>query len=372
LGEIQQRDASLQASEQRFRTLADTIPQLAWMSDAEGATLWFNQRWYDYTGTNPEQQTGWGWQSSIDPRSLPEVLSQWSNSLRTGKRFEMVYALRARDGSFRDFLAIALPVRSPEGVVEHWFGTNTDITRQRQAEEALRRSEKLAATGRLAASVAHEINNPLAAVTNLLYLACTHPDKAALYASRAATEVDRIAEITKTTLGFYRDTSVPSYVDLADVIRSVLALFQRKLQARGLTVTQRLAPGAVIIGWSGEIRQIFTNLIANAIEACSDHATLAIKVSSAHGWANSDGAGVLVSILDHGCGIAASALPKIFEPFYTTKQDVGTGLGLWLTQNLVKKHGGSIRVRSWTSPTQRGTVFSVFLPAAKARHQEAN
>lgn len=179
--EIQTRDSALQESEQQFRTLADSIPQLAWMADDQGNRFWYNRRWFEYTGTSHDQMVGWGWTSVHDPQILPQVLERWRHSVATGEPFEMIFPLRGADGLYRQFLTLALPVRDTHGTIVRWFGSNTDMTEQRRSEEALRQTEKLAATGRLAASIAHEINNPLEAVTNLVYLARKQPLNAAKY-----------------------------------------------------------------------------------------------------------------------------------------------------------------------------------------------
>jgi PAS domain S-box-containing protein len=227
LTEIQKRDTALQESERQFRTLADSIPQLAWMAEPDGNLFWYNQRWYRYTGATPEEMLGWGWESVHDPEILPQVREKWRNSIATGQPFEMIFPLRGTDGAFRDFLTLAVPIRDEHGRIVRWFGTNTDITEQRRSQEALRQSEKLAATGRLAASIAHEINNPLEAVTNLVYLARRQPGNLEKYLKLADQELDRIAQITRNTLGFYRDSASPIEVDVSEILQEVLALYGR-------------------------------------------------------------------------------------------------------------------------------------------------
>ncbi len=360
--EIQKRDSALQESEQQFRTLADSIPQLAWMAEANGSLFWYNHRWYEYTGTSPKEMAGWGWQSLHDPARLTEVLAKWRASLATGEPFEMTFPLRGADGTFREFLTLAMPVRDARGKIVRWFGTNTDITEQRRSEEALRRTEKLAATGRLAASIAHEINNPLEAVTNLIYLARKQPSNTRKYLDLAEQELDRIAQITRNTLGFYRDTASPSEVDVSQVLEEVLGLYMRKLNFKKIVLRPDYGNGIKIVGYPGEVRQIFANLIANAIEALSVEGCLTIRVSRARAADNSRRQGVRITFLDNGSGIAPEDRKRIFEPFYTTKKDVGTGLGLWLTLGLVNKHHGSLRLRSSFQPGKTWTAFSVFLP----------
>lgn len=362
LSEIHARDLALQESERQFRSLADSIPQLAWMSDPDGTLLWYNRRWYEYTGTTVEQMAGWGWQAVHDPETLPQVLSNWRAALATGKPFEMIFPLRGADGAYRQFLTLALPVHDVEGRIVRWFGTNTDITEQRRSEVALRQTEKLAATGRLAASIAHEINNPLEAVTNLVYLAQKQPANVQRYLKLADQELDRIAQITKNTLGFYRDSTAPTAVDISQTLQEVLALYARKLQFKRITLRTEYGEGIRIDGYPGEIRQIFANLIANAIEALPDEGCLAIRASKVPAEGAFHREGIRVTFLDNGSGVTHADRKKIFEPFYTTKKDVGTGLGLWLTMDLVKKHRGTLRFRSSVRPGRSWTAFSVFLP----------
>ena len=360
--EIQKRDSALQESERQFRSLADSIPQLAWMGEPNGELFWYNRRWYEFTGTTPQQMLGWGWRSVHDPEKLDAVIDKWKRAIETGEPFEMIFPLRGADGTYRDFLTLASPVRDDKGNVARWFGTNTDITEQRRAEEALRQTEKLAATGRLAASIAHEINNPLEAVINLVYLARKQPENARKYLELADQELERIAQITRNTLGFYRDSSSTKEVDISGVLGEVIALYWRKIQFKKISVRPDYGNGIKIVGFPGEIRQIFANLVANAIEALSAEGSLVIRASRVTLRDGSNRAGVRVTFLDNGTGIAPENRKKIFEPFYTTKKDVGTGLGLWLTLQLVEKHHGSLRVRTSVEPGRSWTVFSVFLP----------
>jgi PAS domain S-box-containing protein len=364
LVEIQKRDSALQESEQQFRSLADSIPQLAWMAEATGDLFWYNHRWYEFTGTTPEQMAGWGWQAVHDPITLPEVLIKWRASLATGEPFEMIFPLRGANGEFRDFLTLAMPVRDAQGQVVRWFGTNTDITEQRRSAEALRQTEKLAATGRLAASIAHEINNPLEAVINLVYLARMQPANVAKYLTLADQELDRIAQITKNTLGFYRDSTSRTDINISQLLQEVLALYNGKLLFKRITVRPEYAQGLHISGFPGEIRQIFANLIANAIEALPTNGLITIR--AARSWLpdGSHRRAIRITFFDNGTGIAPEHRRRIFEPFYTTKKDVGTGLGLWLTLSLVAKHQGVLRMRSNIRPGNSWTIFSLYLPEA--------
>jgi signal transduction histidine kinase len=237
-----------------------------------------------------------------------------------------------------------------------------------RAEEALRRSEKLAATGRLAASIAHEINNPLEAISNAIYLARSSPSsEIPLYLKVADEELARVAQITKQTLGFYRETATPGVVRLSALLDDLLILYSRKLEAKNLTIKKQYRDELEIWGLEGELRQVFANQIANAIYAMPPYGCLTIRIRRSKSWSNGQCPGTAVSLIDNGSGISQESLPKIFDPFFTTKQDVGNGLGLWITHDIVTRHGGSIRARSNAHPGASGTIFTTFLP-----HHEEN
>ena len=231
----------------------------------------------------------------------------------------------------------------------------------RTAQDALRRSEKLAVTGRLAASIAHEVNNPLEAVTNLLYLIRhSNPNPEILqFLNTADQELARVAEITKQTLRFYREQTHPIATDLPALIRAVLVLFTPRFHATGVNVSTEFAPVPKLMAVPGELRQLFVNLTGNALDALRSGGTFFVRLRNVH----SDGtAGVRISIADTGSGIPAEVRSKIFEPFVTTKPETGTGLGLWVASEIVAKHGGTIHMRTSTALGRSGTVFSIFLP----------
>jgi signal transduction histidine kinase len=244
----------------------------------------------------------------------------------------------------------------------------TESAGRLRAEEALRRSEKLAATGRLAASIAHEMNNPLEAISNAIYLARTCPaEESATYLKLADQELARVAQITKRTLGFYRETATPGTVKLSALLDDLLILFHRKFEAKNLSVKRQYRDELEIWGLEGELRQVFANQIVNAIYAMPQNGCLTIRIRRSKSWSNGQSPGTAVSLIDDGSGISQEALPKIFDPFFTTKQDVGNGLGLWITHDIVTRHGGSIRARSNIRPGASGTIFTTFLP-----HHEEN
>lgn len=241
-------------------------------------------------------------------------------------------------------------------------GTVQDITARKTQEATLRQSEKLAATGRLAATIAHEINNPLEAVTNLIYLAKTDaaiPPPIQRLLETADEELARVAQIAQQTLGFYRDTTRPAEIDLTAMLHGIVDLFSRKLEFKHLVCRPQIESGLRIFGLQGEIRQVFSNLLVNAIDA-SEQSEIIIRARSCIVRGNH---GACCTIADRGTGIPASVRERLFSPFITSKHSLGTGLGLWVTRAIVEKHGGSIGYRTRTvHPT--GTVFRVFFPSA--------
>lgn len=236
---------------------------------------------------------------------------------------------------------------------------------QLQAQEVLRESEKLAATGRLAATIAHEINNPLESLTNLLYLIESDQslsDSARQFVSAAAQEVRRTAHITKQMLAFHRQSATPVNISLSEVLDNVVELYAAKIEQGGITIHKQYDTAATVQGYSGEVRQVFANVLGNAIEAIGQRGVIRLHTFASREWSNSRRSGVRVVIADNGVGISPENRKRLFEPFMTTKGERGTGLGLWVSSGIVQKHEGSIRVRSSTRPGRSGTCFSIFLP----------
>jgi signal transduction histidine kinase len=234
-----------------------------------------------------------------------------------------------------------------------------------RAQQALLRSEKLAVTGRLAASIAHEINNPLEAVTNLLYLMrgdLTEEQRKSLLAE-AEHELARVSEITKQTLRFYREPAQPTATNVVSVVDSILKLYESRIRGAGITIDREvLTASAWVLSSPGELRQIVANLVGNAIDAMRRGGRLRIRISN-HGKTHHEGSYLRLTVADTGTGIPPEVLPVIFEPFVTTKGETGTGLGLWVTSEIIKKNGWSIRVRSSRSAGRKsGTAFSILIP----------
>ena len=272
-----------------------------------------------------------------------------------------------RDGRRVRVLLSVSPIRNEMGELVGASAISRDIGQQKRTEEALRRNERLATAGRLTAAIAHEIRNPLEALTNLVYLARRDMGGRDEYLGLAEQEIGRLDAIAQQALGFVREATSPERLDAGKILEEVLQLYLRKLQQNHITVEKRVEEDDVeIFGFPGELRQLFSNLILNAMEAMKDGGRLRLRVVGAHEWSGEQRPGVHVTIADTGTGIQNADLPHIFEPFYTTKKENGTGLGLWLVYGIVQKHTGSIRVASRTAPGKSGTVFMVFLPESPA------
>ena len=249
------------------------------------------------------------------------------------------------------------------------YAIRDQLQQYSQAQEALRKSEKLAVAGRLAASIAHEINNPLESVTNLLFLMRTaSPANYPGYLKQAEQELARVTEITKQTLHFYREPARPGPINVVEVLESVLTLYHPRIASAGVRVQREFADPLPILAAPGELRQIFSNLIINAVDAMRRGGCLLLRVGSECDPVNRAIQGIRISVADNGSGIPAELLHRIFEPFVTTKGETGTGLGLWVTAEIVHKLAGRMRVKSRmaTRPNDSRTirtVFSIFFPA---------
>jgi PAS domain S-box-containing protein len=248
-----------------------------------------------------------------------------------------------------------------------------DITERKKAEQALRQTEKLAAAGRLAASISHEINNPLEAITNLLYLletSKTLDEGDRKYLMMAQSELARVSQIAIQTLRFYRQATKPAETSISELLESVLELYRGRLNQAEITVVRQFQTNGVQMAFGGELRQVFANIVGNALDASRAGGKLVVRVRNGRDPRNG-APGVRVSIADTGHGMNADTLKHIFEPFFTTKGNTGTGLGLWVSQEIVEKHQGRLNVRSSDATDRHGTVFSLFLPSDGVRLSDA-
>jgi PAS domain S-box-containing protein len=349
--------------------LFEAIPQMVWMTDAAGEPEYVNERWRSFTGAelpSGHDSEPFGGVDLIHPEDRERTAETFVNALRTTRPYEMEHRMRRSDGSYRWVVARAQPLIDAVGKVAHWFGTSTDIQERKSTESLLRRTEKLAAAGRLAATVAHEINNPLEAVGNLIYLALHEPGLPPVsrgYLRMANEELRRVGHIVSQTLGFYRDSGTSQAVDLSVLVNDVLALYQRKLDARQIRVTRNME-SVMVEGVAGELRQVIANLLSNALDAMEPYGVLAIEVRPQKDQ-------VRFAISDTGHGIATPLLDRIFEPFFTTKNDAGTGLGLWVSKGIVEKHQGRLDVMSSQKEEDHGTAFVMTLPRRDVMRKSA-
>jgi PAS domain S-box-containing protein len=252
----------------------------------------------------------------------------------------------------------AAPIKDDNGEIVGVVLVFRDVTQQRLAQESARKSEKLAAAGRLAATIAHEINNPLEAVTNLLFLARTTDsfETARQYLISADQELGRVAHITRQTLGFVRANASAAETRISTLLEEVLMVYSGRIRSRQIQVIRDFAQEAPIQAFRGDLVQIFSNLVSNALDAMSPGGTLKLKARPAPG-------GMEFEIQDNGSGIPKSNQQRVFDAFFTTKADVGTGLGLWVVKDLLEKFGGAIEMESCTEPPDQGTRFILFIPS---------
>jgi two-component system sporulation sensor kinase C len=260
------------------------------------------------------------------------------------------------------------PIRSREGELTHFVGIQTDVTARVEFELALRQSEKLAAVGRLASSIGHEINNPLEAVMNLIYITerMDIPPEAKEMLAQADSELRRIKNIASQSLRFYRQSTHAQAIGCGELLETVLSLYQSRIQNAGIAVELRERSKQSIVCMESEIRQVLNNLVANGIDGMQGTGgRLLIRTREATDW-SSDVTGVLITVADTGVGIPQASLREIYKAFFSTKGIMGTGLGLWISSEIVTRHHGRLRVRSRSDITRSGTVFQLFLPSQGA------
>ena len=289
----------------------------------------------------------------------------WAKLMRQEDIYDYPAELRCKDGSIKQV------VIHSNGLWENGKFVHTrcfvrDVTEQKRLEQVLRAAEKQAAMGRVAAGIAHEINNPLETVTNVFYLLRDHPslDADARELARIANEeMERVRHIARQTLAFCRDSESPVTVSLRLILDDVLEAFRRQVRTNRVTLERRISADGLVVAFSVELRQIFINLIANALQAMSEGGTLRVSLRQGSEWAaGAARTGVRVNITDTGNGIPAKHRHRIFEPFFTTKAEKGTGLGLWVSRGIVQKLDGTIRFRCTKWRGQTLTSFAVFIP----------
>ena len=297
---------------------------------------------------------------------LPDVRGQLE-AVAGGKAFMGVTAqgeLANNPGVLRQWQSDYLPVRSPDGEIIFIAAATIETTQQKKVEAALIQSEKLAVVGRLAATIAHELNNPLESVTNLLYLAKTSQEKSEIdeYLDTAERELRRASAITSQTLRFYKQSTNALTLTGEDLFSSVLSIYQGRLLNSNVTIHKRMRAQKPVEVFDGEIRQVLNNLVGNAIDALHpDGGRIHLRSREGTDW-RSGSKGLTLTVGDTGPGMTHETQKRVFEPFYTTKGLGGTGLGLWVSKQIMDRHRGFLKVRSSQRRGVSGTVFTVFLP----------
>ncbi|MDB6140279.1 MAG: multi-sensor hybrid histidine kinase [Verrucomicrobiaceae bacterium] len=382
--EQRELQSKLERSEAHFRQLANSIPQLAWMARPDGGLFWYNERWYDYTGTTPEEMTGWGWQSVHDPEVLPEVLSNWTSCIERGQPFDMTFPLKGADGIFRPFLTRSMPFRDETGAVALWFGTNTDISEQRrlvQEREELLASERAARStaehanrmkDEFLATLSHELRSPLNAIfgwTQILRESDGDPATLAEGIEVIDRNVRVQTQLIEDLLDMSRIISGKLRLDVQQVnpgpcIAAAIETVNHAAEIKGIRVARIIDPLAgPVSGDPGRIQQIVWNLLSNAIKFTPRGGRVQVRLERVNSHLE-------ISVEDNGQGIEPEFLPHVFDRFRQadaaiTRKHGGLGLGLAIVKQLVELHGGTIRVKS--AGEGQGTTFTVHLPLKVVR-----
>ena len=369
IAEITQRSEEFHDSQQWFQTTLESIGDAVIACDLDGLVTFMN--------AVSEKLTGW---TLDDARGKPletifriiheETRKPVENPVARVRRLRKVIGLAnhtmliARDGRELVIDDSAAPIVNGEGRMIGVVLVFRDVTEERHMQSSLIASEKLAVAGRLAASIAHEIHNPLDSVANLHYLLDQEadPDKRAEYLRLAQQELGRTMQISRTMLSLYREPKAPIEIQLRELIDGVLLLLDRRLKNQAIRLRSEIADSLTVEGFPAELRQVFTNLIVNAMDASGPKGLIRIRVQRAEAG-ELRGAGALIEIADSGPGIPPEEVSRLFQPFVTTKGANGTGLGLWVSMGIVQKHGGSIHIAPSEDPELPGACIRVFLPA---------
>ena len=375
-------ELAVRESEERFRTMANSMSQLAWIARADGFIYWYNQRWYDYTGTTPEQMEGWGWQSVHDPAVLPEVMVNWTGAIAAGKPFEMEFPLRGADGQFRTFLTRSQPLKDSEGRVVQWFGTNTDVEALKQAEEKVRllnaeleqrvreRTAQLEMANQeleaFSYSVSHDLRAPLRGVDGYVrMLQEDYGDRLDAEGTRligvVSSEAKRMGRLIDDLLAFSRmgrHQMQRTPVDMTALARGVFENLDR--ETPGTTRRFELQSLPPALGDLAMLRQVFANLLGNAVKFSRHQPAPVIEV----GGSSRDGENTYY-VKDNGAGFDEQYRDKLFGVFqrlHSEEEFEGTGVGLALVQRVIHRHGGKV----WAeSKPGLGATFYFTLPTPK-------
>jgi len=364
---LQRKTEETQRQHAELETIYGTAPiGLALFDTKDYRYLRLNDRQAAFFGLKPEQIVG----RTLTEMAPIEGLKELFDQVMRGEpviNYPLEGTLVTDPNDYRYWTVSYFPVYAPDGSIQAITAASLEITQQRKAELALIQSEKLAAVGRLASSIAHEINNPLEAVTNLLYLAENSDDPVHMrqFIRTAEVELRRVSAIASQTLRFHKQASNPQAITATALLESVVSIFQGRILNCGVDVIERFRAATPVRCFEGEIRQVLSNLVSNALDAATPHSRppgrLLLRSREATHWPTGE-RGIIITIADTGAGMTPQTLAKLFNPFFTTKGVTGTGLGLWVSKEIVDRHRGRLRVRSSQSPEHRGTVFSLFLP----------
>ena len=374
-------------SEQKLRTTLQSIGDAVVTCDPGGRIESMNPVAEQLTGSTEKEAQGKAIESvfQIVDQTTREPIE---NPIERVRRLNRIVGLAdhtvliRRDGTELFIDDSGAPIRDKTGQMTGVVLVFRDVTMAKKSREALIANEKLAVAGRLAATIAHEIHNPLDSVSNLLFLMDgeSTPEESAQFLALARQEITRVTQISRAMLSLYRESRAPVAIDLKDMLESILLLMERRFASLGVAAEADLPPGLTVHGFPAELRQVFTNLLTNAAEASSPQAAQAgaapplvrIRAVACAAHLGADGLrrepGAVVSIEDNGPGIPEAIRESLFKPFFTTKGEQGTGLGLWVSQGIVGKHGGALELISSTDPEQHGTTIEVYLAADPVIH----
>ncbi|HTF69835.1 MAG TPA: PAS domain-containing protein [Edaphobacter sp.] len=364
---LQQRQEETERQRAELESIYRTAPiGLALFDSVEFRYLRVNDRQAETLGLPIEKILGRRITEIAPLKGIEEIFRQVAAG-RTIRNHVFEGELPTRPGEHRFWNVNYSPVFSSDGKVEAIAAVVQEITNRKKAEDALIQSEKLAAVGRLASSISHEINNPLEAITNLFYLIHTSkglPPEVAEYVQIAQSELSRVCQIATQTLRFHRQAVSATRVTAKDLVDAVLNLYQGRLLNSGIQVETEFLISRPILCFENDIRQVLNNLIANAIDAMRQGGRLIVRAHEAIDRSNGDDIreGVRITIADTGHGMSPAVRARIFEPFYSTKELNGTGLGLWISSGIVDRHQGKLTLRSTDHRVHHGTVFALFLP----------
>jgi PAS domain S-box-containing protein len=361
---VTERTEELRRREEQYRTraeLLDLATEAIMVRDLAGKIQFWNSGAEALYGWKRDEAMGRDMHAMLST-VFPMQRNEIEKMLREDRSWQGNLVQKTRNGS--EVIVACRKTMNLE--VNAVLEVSRDITDQLQAQEALREAEKLAAMGRVAGIIAHEINNPLAAITNTLYLVRNHPsldDTARHFADVAEQELQRVSHITRQTLSFYRESKQPIAVNLPELLDDVLDLQERALTFSRIRLSKRYTATPVVQGFPVELRQVFLNLIGNAVQAMPTGGTLGIHLREVTDWSRGR-KGSAISILDTGIGIQPDDLKRLFQPFFSTKSTKGTGLGLWISKGIIQKYDGTLTCRTFRGRDGNVTCFRVFVPVS--------